>query len=354
MDVFFNHVYDLDQQKKRDYLLKELNQTIAWHYANSSPYQKLLDTLGLHKEEFNRLDELPMLPVQLFKLADLYTGPREQIIKVLTSSGTTSQQVSKIHLDRETSLYQTKALVSIVSSFIGSQRLPMIILDTKSVLSKRSSFNARGAGILGFSNFGRDHLYLLDDDYNIKWDELEQFRAKHQGEKILLFGFTFVIWKYVYQAVLAQNKTFDFGDSILFHGGGWKKLADEQVDNYKFNELLRKQLGIRSVHNYYGMVEQVGSIFMECEQGYMHAPSFSEVIIRDPVSLEVLPAGREGLVEVISVLPKSYPGNVLLTEDLGTVFGTDTCNCGRKGTFFSIKGRLPAAELRGCSDVYAN
>jgi hypothetical protein len=59
------------------------------------------------------------------------------------------------------------------------------------------------------------------------------------------------------------------------------------------------------------------------------------------------------VIQTLSLLPRSYPGHSLLTEDLGVVHGQDDCPCGRKGTYFSIVGRIPQAELRGCSDTYA-
>jgi len=56
---------------------------------------------------------------------------------------------------------------------------------------------------------------------------------------------------------------------------------------------------------------------------------------------------------VVSVLPFSYPGHSLLTEDEGTLLGEDDCTCGRLGKYFRIVGRLKNAEIRGCSDTYA-
>jgi hypothetical protein len=53
------------------------------------------------------------------------------------------------------------------------------------------------------------------------------------------------------------------------------------------------------------------------------------------------------------MLPESYPGHVLLTEDKGVILGEDDCPCGRKGKYFKIIGRLKNAEIRGCSDTYA-
>ena len=52
-----------------------------------------------------------------------------------------------------------------------------------------------------------------------------------------------------------------------------------------------------------------------------------------------------------SLLPISYPGHNLLTEDLGTIHGLDGCTCGRRGKYFSVEGRVEGTQLRGCSDV---
>ena len=116
---------------------------------------------------------------------------------------------------------------------------------------------------------------------------------------------------------------------------------------------MRQVCGIRSIHDYYGMVEQTGTIYMECECGHLHTSVFSDVIIRRPYDFLEADVGEEGLVETVSILPKSYPGHVLLTEDCGTVLGVDDCPCGRKGKYFKISGRIKNAEIRGCSDTYA-
>ena len=98
------------------------------------------------------------------------------------------------------------------------------------------------------------------------------------------------------------------------------------------------------------MVEQTGSVFLECENGFFHSSIFSDLIVRDE-NLKVSPLKKEGLLQILSLLPLSYPGHNILTEDIGTLEGIDDCRCGRKGKYFSIKGRVPCTELRGCSDV---
>jgi hypothetical protein len=150
-----------------------------------------------------------------------------------------------------------------------------------------------------------------------------------------------------------EGISLDFSNATLFHGGGWKKiLLEEQATKSNFSREILARLGISKVHDYYGMAEQVGSILVECELGYLHTSIFSEIIIRDEITHQVIDKKKLGLVETISVLPKSYPGHVLLTEDLGRQMGLDDCECGRLGSYFLIEGRIKRAELRGCSDTY--
>jgi phenylacetate-coenzyme A ligase PaaK-like adenylate-forming protein len=346
--------YSIENNKKRVLLLGELNELCSFHYSKCTPYKRILDNLKFDlTDKINKIEDLPYLPVRLFKTQKIKSIPEREIFKTLFSSGTSSQQLSKIYLDKETSVLQIKALASIITSYIGNKRLPMIIIDTENTIKNRNMLNARGAGLIGLSNFGRDHFFALDENMNLRADELLKFVDKHKTENILLFGFTFMIWQYFYKAFRDKNLDLNLNTAILIHSGGWKKLIDDSVSNKLFKEALNKQFKLRNIYNFYGMAEQVGSIFMECEEGYLHAPNFAEILIRDYTDWSILPKGKEGIIQTISVLPRSYPGHSLLTEDLGTIIGIDDCKCGRKGTYFIINGRIPKAELRGCSDTHA-
>ena len=91
---------------------------------------------------------------------------------------------------------------------------------------------------------------------------------------------------------------------------------------------------------------------MECEYGHLHASIFSDVITRKKEDFSVCNLGEEGIVQVVSAIPESYPGHSILTEDQGIILGEDDCPCGRLGKYFKITGRVKNAEVRGCSDTY--
>lgn len=346
--------YSMERGEKEKFLTEALCGLTEFHYRSCPEYKRILDGFNVSPDMIKSYYDIPFLPVRLFKEYNLKSIPENEIVKTMTSSGTTGQQVSRIFLDRETSANQTKTLTKIVSSYLGSSRLPMIILDTSATVKNRAMFSARGAGILGFQMFGRDKIYALNENMELDIEGISAFLEKHKEEEIFLFGFTFMIWEHFCGVLKKSGFRPDLSRGILIHGGGWKKLADKNISAGEFKEKLHEVCGIKRVYDYYGMVEQTGTIYMECECGHLHSSVFSDVIMRRARDFSVCEKGEKGIIQVVSVLPKSYPGHALLTEDEGILLGEDDCPCGRKGKYFSVTGRLKNAEIRGCSDTYAD
>ena len=344
--------YGLAQEAKHAFLTAELTALTRHHAANCPEYAAMLQATGVDLAAVTAFEQLPPLPVRLFKEFTLQSVPAESLVKTMTSSGTTGQQVSRIVLDSETSALQSKVLGKIMESTLGSARLPMLILDSPTVVQNRAMFSARGAGILGFSLFGRDKCYALDADMRLDIPALEAFLAKHAGQPVFLFGFTYIVWQHFVGELRRLGRTFSIPQGVLVHGGGWKKLADQAVDPARFRDAVQAVSGVSRVLDYYGMVEQTGAIHMACEHGHLHAPVWADVLIRCAEDFSLAEPGETGLIEVVSVLPRSYPGHVLLTEDQGRLLGEDDCPCGRKGKYFEVLGRVQRAETRGCSDTY--
>jgi Acyl-protein synthetase, LuxE len=349
--------YSLPQAEKRALLTRRARTLTRSHYARSEAYRNIVDRLfgGARALDFERLEDAPYLPVSLFKTRELRSVPLTSVVKTLTSSGTTGQAVSRIYLDATTAQAQSVALVKIMQHFLGVARRPMIFLDHASVVRDRRSFSARGAGILGLLPFGRRPMYALrDEDMSLDFEAVETYvgAAREQGTAPVLFGFTFMVWQYFVEVLERTGRRLDLSNAILLHSGGWKKLEAMRVSHEEFRKRVQSVTGITQVVNYYGMVEQVGSVFLENTRHFLHAPIYSDVIIRDPHTLQPLPAGQPGLVQVVSALPESYPGHSLLTEDLGVIEGCDDPTMEMRGQFFRILGRLPKSELRGCSDTF--
>jgi hypothetical protein len=343
--------YSLPQPEKERALLEGLNSLARHHREHCADYGRLTSILFPGNGDALSVDRLAYLPVGLFKEHALSSVPESEVFRILLSSGTTGQKPSRIVLDRETAKLQTLALSRIMTHVLGPHRLPMILVEKADLIHDRRQFNARAAGMLGMMTFGRDHFYALDGGLHLRLAELKQFLQTFGGQPFLIFGFTFLVWTQFYEQL--ADAGLDLSNGILVHSGGWKNLQEQSVTPAHFRKAFGESTGLSRLYNFYGMVEQVGSVFMEGEDGYLYPPNFADVIMRDPHTLEELPMGEPGVIEVLSALPRSYPGHCLLTEDLGVVHAIDSPACGRMGKAFSVLGRIPRAELRGCSDVIA-
>ncbi len=330
--------------KNKEKIFLDIQKKLLKHHLKKCPeYKNLLKGFSLKK--IRSAEELPFLSIKLFKEISLTSISRKDQFKILSSSGTSGKK-SSIYLDKNTAHLQQLSLIEISKDFLGNQRYPMIILDNEKILYDRTSFSAKAAAIRGFSIFAKEKCFILDENQKLNFTKLNNFLKKYKNKKILIFGFTFQIWK----EIITKNNFKISNKCIVLHGGGWKKMQNLSIDNIKFNRILSKKINTDKIINYYGMVEQVGSVFMECEKGYFHCSNFSDIFIRNE-KLELLENKKIGIVQMLSLLPWSYPGQNILTEDLGIIQGVDDCKCGRSGKYFKIIGRIPNSEIRGCSDT---
>jgi phenylacetate-coenzyme A ligase PaaK-like adenylate-forming protein len=325
--------YQQSESERSKRLSTVLNKMFQ-HHLSCQEYKRIIDVLHGGVSKFDSIENAPFIPVRLFKKIKLTSIPDSQVVKTMTSSGTTGQELSKIYLDRATAQAQTRALTQIMRSIIGNTRVPMLVIDSRAAVNDRLQFSARGAAIRGFSLYGKDITYALDDDMQIDYEKVENFFNKYKETKVLIFGFTFVIWEFFLKALETTGKAFPFHNATVLHGGGWKKLASLNISQNTFASELKKSLDTLKVINYYGMIEQTGSIF-----------------IRNPIDFSEVPDGNEGLIQLLSIIPMSYPGHSILSEDVGVIVNRDFCSCGRRGKHFLVRGRIKDAELRGCSDT---
>mgnify|MGYP001225827907 CR=1 FL=1 len=334
-------------------LIEDLKTLTNHHIANSSLYRNYINTF-FPKIINNIVDlkDVPFVPVRAFKEFKMKSIKDEYIYKTMTSSGT-SGSYSKIFLDKETANLQTAKLIDIFKNTFGNSRFPMIVIDSESVVKNRLQFSARTAAINGFSIFSRRRVFALDDDYKLNLNKVKEFMEKNNGQKFFIFGFTFMIWEYFIKELIRSGQEIDLSNAFILHGGGWKKLINEKVSNEEFKKIISNKIKCNDVRNYYGMVEQTGSIFMECPFGSLHASNGSDILIRDKRDLSAIGHDQEGVIQVFSNLQKSYPGHSILTEDIGFTSSGASCPCDNNNTIINIIGRLQSAEVRGCSDAYS-
>ena len=122
--------------------LDELNELCDFHFNNCKEYRLIVYRLFGGFKKAKNLEELPFIPVSIFKDLDLTSVSRHEVFKTLSSSGTSGTQ-SRIFLDKKNSLNQTLALKELFQEQFGQARRPMIIFDSQEQL--RSSASANGA-----------------------------------------------------------------------------------------------------------------------------------------------------------------------------------------------------------------
>jgi phenylacetate-coenzyme A ligase PaaK-like adenylate-forming protein len=344
-------IYQLTNRDKQKICAEHLLALTQEHRDNCLLYECLINAY-FPNQQITDINSIPPFAVRHFKDHLLSSVSDENVFRILQSSGT-SGQTSKIVLDADTAKLQSLILVKTLQHWLGKSRRPMLIIDTPTTLTQQGNMSARAAGIRGFSLFGRDHCYALSEDLSLNTQAVADFFSKYHQQPVLIFGFTYIVWQYFIEALKQKNITAKFSQASLFHGGGWKKLQAQAVSNSAFKEQIIQQLGKVNIHEYYGMVEQTGTIHIECEHGYLHTPIWADIITRRADDLSIAEYGEQGIIQVNSIIAHSYPGHALLTEDLGIIIGEDNCQCGRKGKYFQVHGRVPKAQIRGCSDTFS-
>jgi hypothetical protein len=328
-------------------LLAELNALTRRHAAHCTPYGRIVAGLP----EAARLQEVPFLHVGLFKRGDFRTvaaGVRHG--RTLSSSGTSGAS-SRIALDAESSVLQGRSAAAILTSLLGPEMRPLLVLDRAEGLRERGALSARLAAAMSLKPLAAEIRFLLGPDGGtLEWDRASSVLAA-DGE-ILVYGLTSLLWTAWAAAPMPPDVLRRLGARrIAFvHSGGWKKLEGLGVDAARLESALLARAGPGSrVLDLYGLVEQVGLLYPLCAQGSRHVPIWADVLVRDPFTLEPLD-GPAGILQLANALALGAPYHCVLTEDLGRL-RPGPCPCGRSGRAFELLGRVPKAPVRGCANV---
>ena len=128
------------------------------HFNNSNFYKNIVINLGIKSEKIKHLNQIPMIPVTSLKTLVIFCTQND-IVKTMYSSGTTGSSFSKINLDKETLVNQTKVLSSLFKSKFGGSRFPMIIVDKKSTIIDKNSIQLGRQGFWDLVFFQQKNFF---------------------------------------------------------------------------------------------------------------------------------------------------------------------------------------------------
>ena len=336
--------------------LDAMSQSLIFHYDNSDIFKEFCIKKNFNPYHDFTIDEIPFIPSTIFKKLKLSSVHKDDIIKTVHSSSTTGKTPSTILIDKITSERQQKILISILSNFIGKDRKSFLILESKDNVSTGNEMSSRSSAVRGLTPFMKTINFILQNDLTLNFEILNKFKFENTKSNAI-FGFTWILYLFIekYQNDKNVKDLFSkLNKPLILHSGGWKKLQNIKISKTEFNRKVSDffQTDTNNVIDFYGLVEQLGTIYPDCKYGFKHVPRYSHIIIRDIHTLEPVKNGNRGFIQILTPIPHSYPGVSILTDDIGEIVGVDSCKCGRKGICFKFLERIKTADLAGCGDTF--
>lgn len=285
-----------------------------------APYREYLELLGVDPAAVECPEQIPFLPIELFKSHRVYCGsnPPQQIF---TSSSTTGQTPSR-HYVADLRIYE-EAFTRSFELFYGPAEQTAIFALLPNYLEREGS--SLIYMVEGLIRRGGGGFYLYDHDALLR--DMEA----HQGKKILL-GVSYALWD------LAEEQRGALHDVIVMETGGMKGRREE-LPREEFHRLLCDAFGVQSIHSEYGMAELMSQAYSD-GNGIFRTPPWMRICVRDLNDpFRLLPSGATGGVNLID-LANLYSCSFLQTQDLGKLYEDGS---------FRILGRISGSEIRGCN-----
>ena len=135
--------YILEDHRKNENLLPIIRDQLKTAIRNNRFIDHYFSRQSVDVDKIGRLEDVPYIPVQMFKHFDLRTCPEGEVAKILQSSGTTGGSPSRIPLDKSTTLNQIKALKSILEDYLGKNRKIFLVIDHEGINKPEMAFSAR-------------------------------------------------------------------------------------------------------------------------------------------------------------------------------------------------------------------
>lgn len=297
-----------------------------WQRAHNPAYAALFDG------EPGRIEEIPAVPVALFREVPLTCFSVEEAGAVFRTSGTTGQ-ARGVHRLRDTRMYDRSAHAWFRRRFPDAPRR-VVSLCPPGLATDPASDSSLGHMV---DSFASEVVHTFRDgvvDTDAAWAALAP------GGATFLATTAFSL-----DALLGT-----IGDvpldprSLVMVTGGFKGRR-VRLDSEGLYAVLGERLGAPRVVGEYGMTELSSQLWTDAVPagevpGAFVAPPWLRVYTVDPVT--ALPTAGEGVLRFVD-LANVDSVVAIETMDLGVVTRDDA------GDRVTLRGRLQGAEARGCS-----
>lgn len=305
-------------------------EVFAWQAAGNPIYARFLALLGRSPASVQRIEDIPFLPIGLFKQYDLQTAEwtAEQ---VFTSSGTTqSARYSRPsrHLLRDGLFYRHNARRAFEKIYGPLANYRVLALLPAYLERTGSSLVYMAQDFIEQSSYADSGFFLHDMESLLSIIR----RAQQAGEPTLLLGVSFALLD------LAEQYAPDLRGIVVMETGGMKGRRKEMT-RQELHTALCNAFSIDHIHSEYGMTELLSQAYAPSEGLFVPAPSMRVCMreLTDPFN--ILPANRHGAINVID-LANFDTISFIATDDLG--------KCLPDGRF-EVLGRIDNSDVRGCN-----
>jgi len=316
-------IFDIENSAQFERLALE---TFYFQANHCEVYHSYLQLLGINTTSIGYIEEIPFLPIELFKTHRVYSCdyPTQQLF---TSSATTGMVPAK-HYIADIGLYE--------ESFIRAFRLFMGDPECYTILALLPSYSERQGSSLVYmvdklmqlSGASENGYYLYN--HQELFQQLSMLRDR--GTRTLLFGVSFALLDFV------EKHAIDFPDLEVIETGGMKGRG-LTLPRVELHQKLNHGLGTTHIHSEYGMAELLSQAYAIAGI-HFQTPPWMRVYIRDLYDpFRYLSYGQHGGVNVVD-LANWYSCSFIETQDMGIQYA---------GGGFELLGRIPFSELRGCN-----
>ena len=286
-----------------------------------APYAEYVKLLGVEPSQVQRVEDIPMLPIEIFKSHKVYCGEQEPQM-TFTSSATTGMVQSR-HYVEDIALYE-RAFTEAFRHFYGDERECSIYALLPSYLEREGSSLVYMAERL-IAQCGGGGFYLHD------YEKLLNDMSHDPNPKILL-GVTYALLD------LAENYAPKLENTVVMETGGMKGRRKE-LPKSELHKVLCSAFGVERIHSEYGMAELMSQAYSSGE-GLFRTPRWMKVLVRDVNNpFRRLPSGRRGGLDIIDLANRSSCA-FIATEDMGVRYDDGS---------FRIEGRISQSDIRGCN-----
>lgn len=347
--------------EERRLFVRAMAQSVEWHRARSPFYRRLVAASGFKPSSLRTIADCARVPFVLasyFKSHETLSVPRSKVFAHFTSSGTTGQK-SQIIFD-EWSIRSGQRMLDRIFERRGwitpGERTNYLLYsyevepDSKLGTAYTDNYLCRYAPAADvFPALRRTGTGAHDFDVFGCIERLKRY--EREGLPVRIFGFpAFLHFTLRRMRDLRLPPLKLSKRSLVFLGGGWKGHADRAIPKEELYAQAAEQLGIpdERLRDGFGSVEHPIP-YVECARHRFHVPVWSRVFIRDVKTLEPLPFGRKGFLQLVSPYITSMPAHSVLMGDLATLSPADSCPCGTGTPYFTVHGRAGTGKNRSCA-----